>query len=425
MIGSALAAIRNSGDLPHTLDSISTSHTINSACFLFNASCLEEMDMLWNQNVSQSPATWHAYELFIGRPCPRFRVTNQVSWVDKWEMWRDLFVNFTKIGDFLRAEGRKKRASNTVGKLAQLFTKPSQTFSGGFVDTNSDYARYHYLYFELAVVVAYGRPMCEAMKFFEQSKDMVVPFAREKIKEILDLRMASDLPPKVMDVIATFHPEFESIELWQLRRDVILAPVLTFLEKKFAVFMRPVPTNLKPKTNALCRYRLARLFSFAELLRPDRFLEWYAAVVTRSNEDRRKDENVFADSLRNLLADLPFASSELVDGLISQLVEMRMVAETANTRYKASNLWGSFWMPLENIASVSWWYYIAARVSIIPMNTADVDRVSSVFSDVVGEEEQANMETIEATVITRYNNLTPNKIKHPRFSDELSDREGD
>jgi hypothetical protein len=427
--GSAIASIKDSGDLPYSLDSICASHTINNACLLFKAKYLDEMDRLWNQYVSHSPATWHAYKLFVGHPCPR--LTNQIRWFVKWEMWRDLFVYFQKTGDYLSDEGQKKGVSSNVLKLSQLFTKPSQTLPSGSLNPNyaSQCVNYRSLYFELAVVVAYGRPMCKATYFFERSKDMVVPFAQEKIKGILDLLTASDLPQKVMDVIATFEPAFQSVKQWKDKRDEILAPVLAFMKKKFVFDTKPVPTKSKPKTKALRRYGVTRLFAFAELLRPDRFREWYAGLTTKSKEEQHKDTNVFACALRQLLADLPFVKTELVNGLISQLVEMNLVAQGSKTLYKASNLWESFWQPLEKKASISWWYHVAARVSIIPVSTADVERVVSVFTDVVGDD-QANMieETIETTVITRYNNRTPKKRKHRRFCDDdevESDGEGE
>ena len=76
-------------------------------------------------------------------------------------------------------------------------------------------------------------------------------------------------------------------------------------------------------------------------------------------------------SLRNLVAELPFLTTKVVDGLISQLVEMHSVAQGSTTLYKASNLWESFWRPLEKSSSISWWFFVAARVSIIPVSTAD------------------------------------------------------
>ncbi len=92
-------------------------------------------------------------------------------------------------------------------------------------------------------------------------------------------------------------------------------------------------------------------------------------------------------------------------------------------------LWNSYWRPLEGKSSISWWYQVASRVSIIPVSSADVERVVSVFTDVVGDD-QASMieETIEATVITRFNHRTPKPRKQRRFCDDdkvISDEEGD
>ncbi|MDQ3233514.1 MAG: hypothetical protein M3Q07_16985 [Pseudobdellovibrionaceae bacterium] len=427
--GAAIDAIKGCGDMPFTFDSICASHTINNASQLFKAKFLDEMDKIWNSYVSHSPATWQAYRLFVGHPCPR--LTNVIRWFVKWEMWRDLLVYFKQTGDFLTDEAKKKGASDNVVKLSQLFVCPTRTLPSGQPNPTygSQSANYRSLLFELSVVVHYGRPMCKATYYFERSKDMVLPFAEERIQLIVAHLEANDLPPKIMETIATFDGDFQSIQHWKERRNAIVAPVVGYLKKNFVFTAKPIGTKNKPRTKALRRYRVSRLFKFAELFRPDKFLVWYANLESDSRKEAKQNSNVFSDALKGMARDLSFLKPQVVTGLISQVIEMKSVAQSSTSHYKASTLWDSFWKPLEKKAAVSWWYQTAARISIIPASTADVERVVSVFTDVVGDD-QANMieETMETTVMTRYNNRTPKKRKHRRFCDDderVSDEEGD
>ncbi len=140
------------------------------------------------------------------------------------------------------------------------------------------------------------------------------------------------------------------------------------------------------------------------------------------------ERNVFEESLKGFQSNLPFLAKDFVRGMLNELSALKSQAESSRSRiFKASNLWDGFWKPLESNSSVSTWF--ASRCSVISVSTADVERVISVFTDVVGDD-QAKMieETIEASVMLRSNNRTPKKRQQRRFCDDgevISDAEGD
>ncbi len=83
--GAAIDLIKNSGD--RTVDAMCGSHTLNNSGELFKAKYVDEMLKVWNAFVSHSPATWVAYWISVGSPCPR--LSSLIRWWVKWEEIRD------------------------------------------------------------------------------------------------------------------------------------------------------------------------------------------------------------------------------------------------------------------------------------------------------------------------------------------------
>ena len=117
---------------------------------------------------------------------------------------------------------------------------------------------------------------------------------------------------------------------------------------------KPTPTNSKPKTKAIRRYRVLKLYQFSKLLRPDQFTKWYEGLEKEAKKPENKTKNIYSDSLKELTAEIPFINQRILNGLASQLPAMIQIAKTENTLRKASDLWDSYWKPLEGKGSISW-----------------------------------------------------------------------
>jgi hypothetical protein len=86
---------------------------------------------------------------------------------------------------------------------------------------------------------------------------------------------------------------------------------------------------------------------------------------------------------------------------------------------KASNLLPKFWIVIDAEKKIQTWVKAVRMVALFPVSTADVERVVSVFTDVIGDDQFSSMEeTIEARVLVRFNNRTPKKRVQKRFYDD-------
>jgi hypothetical protein len=331
-------------------------------------------------------------------------------------MWRDILHHYDAIGRFLNELSLQKDATDTVKKLVQYFCDVAATAANAYAQRAT---RRSFL-FELIVVVTYGRKMCQLTYYFERSKDMVICFAREKISCLLEfLRPNQDLPLPVAAVVASFENIYrQDINKWKSTRDALIKPVFDYLQKKFPS-EEPKPTDKKKMIKKVRRWRVWQLFHFAELLRPSVFLAWYAAGLRNPNAS---DKNVFQDQLESYARHLPFLTTEVVSGLVSELSDYKVMSERfSDVKLKSCNLMKDFWEVMAIEGMLRWWLKVAKCVALFPVSTGDVERVVSVFTDIIDDDQFSSLEsTIEARVMMRYNHRQPKARRNRRFFDDGS-----
>jgi hypothetical protein len=164
------------------------------------------------------------------------------------------------------------------------------------------------------------------------------------------------------------------------------------------------------------RYQVWQLYKFAELLRPDYFVSWYNALQAKENPD---GVDFFRSELDHFAEYLPFLKP-LVKGMHGELPALKILAEQHKaTPLRASNLFNDYWKVLIAKGSVDNWCKATKLVALIPASSADVERMVSVFTDVIGDDQFSAMEsTIEARVKLRFNNRKPKPRKQKRFYDD-------
>jgi hypothetical protein len=404
--GGALDKIKDSGDLEDTLDSICMSHTLSNAGEKFNVPNVSSMNTNWNALVSHSPATQLRIRRAIGAPCPR--LTNDIRWYCSWELNRNILHDFDRIAPCLDEIAREKDPPQSLSKLVMSFTVGTDQAMRLTRATNI-----RNLKFELMTLVTYGRPMCQLTYYFERSQHLTIAFALEKIDAIKELLVPEqDLPAPLAQLITAFGRGFDSVDIWKKYRDGIITPVHLYIEKKFSQD-RPNPKKIK----ATRRYHVIRLLQLAQLIRPSRFLVWYRDIKKRENPN---NQDLFRLELEKFQRDIPFLTAADVAGLLGEIAPFRRYAkEVKNLQLRASNLMSDFWTIRHTEHTLPAWHNLARRIALISSSTADVERVVSVFSDVIGDTQENVLEhALEARVLVRFNNRKPKNRIQRRFYDD-------
>jgi hypothetical protein len=183
------------------------------------------------------------------------------------------------------------------------------------------------------------------------------------------------------------------------------------------------PNHLKKK--ATRRFKLIQLLRFAELLRPARFLLWLHPL--ESAPQRPDGIDPVTAALQKMANDIPFLPKEFVSSLVKEVPQYkRYASEVSGTRFKARDIIQTFWDVRESESTLKFWVKALKMIALIPSSSADVERVVSVFTDVINDNQKQVMEaTVEARVIVRYNNRKPKKRNMRRFYTDGSLSSGD
>jgi hypothetical protein len=391
------------GDLSGTFDATCVSHNLSNAGALFLTKLVDVMKGHWNQLVSHSGAIQAAYRLFVGITCPR--LTNSIRWYCSWEMCRDILYNWKKTAAFVALQAAKKDSCDSVKKLNPIMNSTLNA---------ADAATRRNTWFELAVLVSYGKPMCRLTYYFERSYDLVICFAMEKLELLMAfMEPKQDLPASLQSLILMeFEAGHRDVGFWKGRRDAIITPVSIYLKKKFPEKRPPLD-----KLKATRRFKTTILLRFAELLRPSKFLLWLSQVRARADADNR---NIVLVSLSNFGRDIPFLTPALISRLAEEVSAYEIYAKASiGETLKASNLAEKFWLVRIGESTLKAWCECFDFISLIPASSADVERVVSVFTDIIGDDQKASLEsTIETRTMLRFNNRKPKKRIQRRFYDD-------
>jgi hypothetical protein len=172
------------------------------------------------------------------------------------------------------------------------------------------------------------------------------------------------------------------------------------------------------------RYHDWQLYKFAELLRPSVFHPWYLAIQTQNPQSA---SNLYREYLTKIASSVPFLSEHL-EGLHRELPAYFTICDRWKAiPLRASNLHREFWDVISGESSISTWIQVERMVALIPVSTADVERIVSVFADTIGDDQGAALEsTLETKTMMRFNHRKPKPRQNRRFYDDgeiVSDEE--